>query len=431
MTSTTKLRPQVYYGWYIVATVTFIAFIAVGVSTNFGIFVIPMSQEFGWSRTAITGVGGAGFLVSGLAQPFLGHLFDRLGRKVILIGLIVVGLSSIALSFTQHFLFLAFMFGFVLSTARSGSSISNTGALLARWFRRRRATVLGINAAGSSLGGMLLVPFGMYLLQATNWRVTWATMGVLVLVLAVPMAFFFLRDNPAELGLRPDGDVEPLKDSPAAAVERRRGTFEVDRWTHSFRTPPMWQLSAAYTVCGITTGIISIHLVPYAIGEGITPFMAATIFGVMMGLNALGSLGASVLSDRFRRKDVLAAVYFLRGIGYILLLVLPPTMGLWVFAVFAGFSWVASPPVNNSLTADIYGLRALGAITGISFLCHQIGGFLSILMAGILFDLTGSYTLPFALAGSMLFPAALAIFTIKEEKYSVRYQNRAAVAAAG
>ena len=431
MTETRKLGPQVYYGWYIVATVTFIAFIAVGTSTNFGIFVIPMSQEFGWSRTAITGVGGAGFLVSGLAQPFLGHLFDRVGRKVIVISLIVVGLSTIALSFTYHFLFLAFMFGFVLATARSGASISNTGALLARWFRRRRATVLGLNAAGSSLGGMVLVPFGMYLLQATNWRVTWAVMGLLVLALEVPMAFFFLRNDPAEVGLRPDGDLEPSQAGPAAVVERRRGMFEVDRWTQSFRTPPMWQMSAAYTVCGITTGIISIHLVPYAIGQGISPLTAATIFGVMMGLNSLGSIGASVLSDRFRRKDVLAAVYFLRGIGYILLLVLPPTIGLWVFAVFAGFSWLASPPVNNSLTADIYGLRALGAITGVSFLCHQIGGFLSILLAGVLFDLTDSYTLPFALAGSLLFPAALAIFTIKEEKYSIRYQTSAAVAAAG
>jgi len=86
--------------------------------------------------------------------------------------------------------------------------------------------------------------------------------------------------------------------------------------------------------------------------------------------------------------------------------------------------------VNNALIADIYGLRALGAITGVSFLCHQVGGFVSILLAGYLFDLTGSYTLPFALAGSLLFPAALAIFTIKEEKYSARYQTGTAVAAA-
>ena len=431
MSEISNIRPPIFYGWYIVATVAFVAFIAVGASTNFTIFVIPMSLEFGWSRTTISSVGALGALVSGLSQPFLGHLFDRYGRIVILISLLIVGLTTIALSFTHHFLFLAIMFGFVLSGARSGGSISNTGALLSRWFHRRRATVLGLNAAGSSLGGLLLVPLGMFLLEATSWRVTWATMGVLVLALALPMAFFFLRNDPAELGLKPDGDIEPPEGSPAAAVERRRGPFEVDRWSQSFRTPPIWQLSAAYTVCGITTGIISFHLVPYAIGQGISPLTAATIFGFMMGLNALGSLGASMLSDRFRRKDVLAAVYFVRGIGYILLLVLPPTLGLWVFAVFAGFSWLASPPVNNALIADIYGLRALGAITGVSFLCHQVGGFVSILLAGYLFDVTGSYTLPFAVAGSLLFPAALAIFTIKEEKYSARYQTSAAAAAAG
>ena len=430
MSDISNIKPPVFYGWYIVATVAFVAFIAVGASTNFTIFVIPMSLEFDWNRTTISSVGAIGALVSGLSQPFLGHLFDRHGRKVILISLLIVGLTTIALSFTHHFLFLAIMFGFVLSGARSGGSISNTGALLSRWFHRRRATVLGLNAAGSSLGGLLLVPLGMFLLEATSWRVTWATMGVLVLALALPMAYFFLRNDPAELGLNPDGDLEPPEGTPAAAAVRRRGTFEVDRWSKSFRIPPIWQLSAAYTVCGITTGIISFHLVPYAIGEGISPVTAATIFGFMMGLNALGSLGASMLSDRFRRKDVLAAVYFVRGIGYILLLVLPPTLGLWVFAVFAGFSWVASPPVNNALIADIYGLRALGAITGVSFLCHQVGGFFSILLAGYLFDLTGSYTLPFALAGSLLFPAALAIFTIKEEKYSVRYQTGAAAAAA-
>ena len=158
MTENRNVKPQIFYGWYIVTTVTFIAFIAVGASTNFTIFVIPMTEEFGWSRTTISWVGAVGALVGGLTQPFLGHLFDRLGRKVIPISLVIVGLSTIALSFTFHFLFLAFMFGFVLSAARSGGSISNTGALLARWFRRQRAKVMGINAAGASRGGCCWCP---------------------------------------------------------------------------------------------------------------------------------------------------------------------------------------------------------------------------------------------------------------------------------
>jgi len=150
-----------------------------------------------------------------------------------------------------------------------------------------------------------------------------------------------------------------------------------------------------------------------------------------MGLNVLGGLGAGVLADRFGRKNVLAAVYFTRGVGYVLLLLLPGSLGLWVFAIFAGFSWIASVPLTTSLTADVYGLRALATISGVSFLCHQVGSFVSILLAGFLYDLTGSYTLPFAIAGALLFPAALSAFSIRERKYSMRYLAQSAPAAAG
>ena len=101
---------------------------------------------------------------------------------------------------------------------------------------------------------------------------------------------------------------------------------------------------------------------------------------------------------------------------------MPATVGLWLFAAFAGFSWIATVSLTNTLTADVYGLRALGTISGITFLCHQIGGLSGVLLAGFLYDLTGSYTLPFALVGSMLFPAALLAFNIKERRYSTRYR---------
>jgi len=424
-------KPQVYYGWYILATAMFIAFVTTGARSSFGIFIIPLENEFGWNRTTVSLAAALGFLVNGLTQPFLGHLFDRLGgRKVILTGLVITGLATVALSLTFHFLFLIFVFGFVLSTAMSGPSTTNTMALLSKWFHRKRATVLGLNVVGGSLGGLLLIPFGMYLLQATNWRVTWIALGLIILVLAVPLALLFIRDDPAQQGLQPDGDQAPPEDTPKAVANRQRGVFEVDRWRQSFRSPPMWQLSAAYTVCGATTGIISTHFVPYAIGQGVSASTAATIFGVMMGLNVLGGLGAGVLADRFGRKNVLAAVYFLRGVGYVFLLLIPGTVGLWVFAAFAGFSWVASVPLTTALTADVYGLRALATISGVSFLCHQVGSFVSILFAGFLFDVTGSYTLPFAIAGFLLFPAALSAFTIQERKYSIRYQTATTMQAA-
>ena len=157
--------------------------------------------------------------------------------------------------------------------------------------------------------------------------------------------------------------------------------------------------------------------------------MAATAFGVMMALNVVGALGAGFLGDRFGRKNLLAGVYALRGVGFMCLLLLPGVTGVWIFAILAGFSWIASVPLTSSLTADVYGLRALATISGISFLCHQVGSFVAILSAGILFDITGSYTVPFAIGGALLFPAALSAFSIKERKYSARYQNLATAAA--
>ena len=421
----TKCDSPIFFGWYIVATCFFIAFLTVGVRNAFGIFVIPMSEEFGWTRTTISLAAASGFLINGITQPFLGHLFDRIGgRRVIVVGLVLIGIFTLLLSLTFHILFMLVVFSFLLSTALSGPSLTNTMALISKWFKRRRATAISINTVGTSIGGLILVPFAMYFLQATGWRMTWLILGLLILLLAVPLALLFIRENPEALGLLPDGDKEYQEPAEYEKTEDRLGEFEVDHWIKSFRSAPMWQLSAAYVVCGVTTGMISTHFVPFAIERGISPGKAALIFGLMMGLNSLGGIGAGVLSDKFGRKNVLAAVYLLRGIGYVMLVCIPSSLGMWAFAIAAGFSWVASVPLTSALTADVYGLRVLATISGITFLCHQVGSFIMVLLAGVLFDLTGSYTLPFAIAGSLLFPAALAAYTIKEKRYSIRYRAR-------
>lgn len=429
MNSTGKAKAPLYFGWYVCAATVFVAFVTTGARSSFGIFIIPLEEEFGWSRFMLSSAVGTGFLVNGLTQPFVGRLFDQFsGRTVIMVGLIIAGLATASLSLTFNYLFLFFVFGILLSTAMSGASVTNTMALLAKWFHRRRSTVLGINVAGASLGGLTLVPFGMFLLQATSWRVTWAALGLIILVLALPLVYFFIRNDPADMGLQPDGDTEEA--TSANKLESKRGPIEVEKWSESFRSWPMWQISMAYTVCGITTGMISAHFVPYAIGQGLSGTLAALAFGVMMALNVVGGLGAGFLGDRFGRKNLLAAVYVLRGIAFIFLLLFPGATGVWIFALLAGFSWIASVPLTTSLTADVYGLRALATISGISFLCHQVGSFVSILAAGLLFDITDSYTLPFAIGGALLFPAAISAFSVRERKYSARYQTPLSTAAA-
>ncbi len=465
-------RRGAYYGWYVVVTAMFIAAVTTGARNGFGVFVIPMSESFEWNRTTISVAAGIGFLMNGITQPLVGHLFDKFNsRKVILISLLVAGIATAGLSLTFHYLFLVFLFSFVLSTAMSGASIGTLAPLLARWFVKRRTTVLGLVAAGTSLGGLILIPFSAYIVELFNWRVSWIALGMIVTFLALPLGFIFLRNNPAQMGLLPDGDPAPPSGAAGSAPVRSRGMFEVDQWRQCFRSPPIWNLSAAYTVCGVTVGLISVHFVAYADEQvGVSPTMAGLIFGILTGLNVIGAIGGGWLADRFGRKNVLGTVYAVRGIAYLVLiggllsvdsiflgggevgyggvsmagdplgsfrvdkftipfLGSPGVTSLWLFAILAGFSWIASVPITTSLTAEVYGLRALATISGISFLCHQVGAFVSIILAGVLFDRTGSYLLPFALAGALLIPASIAAYTINEKKYSVRYQTAPAPAA--
>ncbi len=341
----------------------------------------------------------------------------------------VLAASTMIMALTFHILFLAFMFGVVLSLAQSGSGPTNMAALMARWFRRRRGFAISLNSAAVSAGSLILVPFAMYLMQATNWRIAWLGLG-LILLLAIPTGLLFFHRSPSDRGVFPDGDPEPPSTRARSLQSAGAGPLEADNWRDSLKSAPIWQMSASYFVCGMTTFVMSVHFIPYAQSQGVSPGLAAIIFGFMMGLNILGGLGAGYLSDRVGgTKNWLALAYFIRGIAYLLLLIVPAPLGLWIFAGFAGFSWVATPVLTSSLTADVYGLKALGTISGLTFMFHQFGGFGSVLLAGLLYDVTGSYTIPFAFAGALLLPASVSAFSINERKYSVRYQtNRSPIA---
>ena len=415
-------RKGMFYGWIILGACFFTLFMSAGARNGLGVFVVPMSNELDWSRTSFSLAVAIGLLVNAISQPFLGRIFDRFGgRAVISASLLILGTCTLLLNYTHSLWYFILIYSIVMSIATGGASMVTIHGLLARWFWRKRGLALSLGTAGGPAGSFLLVPFANYLILASGWRITWVALGAMILLLALPLAFILIKDDPSDVGETPDG--EPVRDRKASEPESPlSGPLETERWRDSYRTSPIWQMSGAYFVCGMTTAIISFHYVPFALDRGVSPSSAALAFGLMTGLNVLGVIATGAASDWLGRKYLLGTIYAVRGLAYAILILAPGSVGIWGFAIIAGFSWVASASLTSSLTADIYGLRNLGTLNGMSTFAHQMGGALSVFVAGVLYDLLGAYDVPFALAGVMLVGASAAAFSIKEKQYSARYQ---------
>ena len=416
-----KTPRTIYYGWTVAAACVFIAMAGSGAYNGFGVFIIPMSEEFGWSRSAISLAASVGAIVGGLSQPVFGRVFDRVGgRRLILVGLAAFGVSNVLLMFTNNIVYLVLVFGVLVALAGSAGTFNTAVALVSKWFERCRATAIAMVSAGGSLSGLVFVPFVAYAIPLVGWRNTWLILGLIVLVLAVPVAFLVLKDNPADVGQMPDGNDEDTQRLMAAS--RSRAPLDTGYWLNALRSVPFWQISGGYFVCGVTTSMISTHFVPYAIEEGFSPAAGAMAFGALSGLNIIGVMGAGMLGDRLGRKNILAAVYATRAVSFLVLLTVPGLWGLFGFAVISGFSWYGTVPLTMSLTAEVYGIRHIGTLSGITYLAHAIGGALAVQFAGIMKDVTGDYIVPFGAGGLLLVVAAIVSLSIKERRYSARYQ---------
>ncbi len=429
-----QLHTQISYGWFVLAACFFVLFVSMGARNGLGVFVIPMSEDFEWSRGTFSLAMAVGWLANGVSQPLIGRIYDRYGaRRVISISMVIIGIASMLLAVIESLWQLILLYGIVISVVSGGASLVTVHAVLAKWFYRRRGIAMSISTAGASAGALVLTPFTAYLIQIVDWRPTWVVLGGVVLALGVPLALLLIRDDPSDVGEEPDGAQAKSggRSTAAAAASRPKGPLEAEHWRESYRSPPMWQLSGAYFVCGMTTAIISFHYVPFAVDRGFSLGTAALAFGLMSGLNVVGVLSVGAMSDRFERRYLLSAVYGVRGLAYAMLVLAPGVFGIWGFAVIAGISWIASAPLTSSLTADIYGLRTLGTLGGMTNFAHQMGGAVSIVMGGVLYDVFGAYDVPFAIAGSMLVAASIASFSIGERRYSARYAAQPTGAAAG
>lgn len=421
-----------FYGWYIVGALFFATFIGVGARQGFGVFVKTWEEDFGVSVGAVSAAAAVGWLVNGISQPIFGRLTDRFGgRPVLISSLAVMGVGTVAMAAASNILMLIAIYGFLVSFAAGGISFVPAGALVAQWFQRRRGTAMAFLTAGGSAGGLIMVPFAAYLLIVADWRTVWLVLGGMMLFLGLPVFALVLRGKPADMGLEPDGgEADRNRGTGRRLTGEQAGPLHAERWRDSFRSPPMWQLSFGFWVCGVTTAIPAVHYVRWASEEGISAGTAALAFGALSAINGVSVIAVGWVSDRMQRRILLGGVYLVRCTAYLALIFLDGSAALWGFAILGGMSWLATVPLTTSLTADVYGLRHLGTLSGLVFMSHQLGGALAVFLTGVAFDRFGTYDPAFGVGAVFLLLAGLVSLSIRERTYSARYQQQPAAMAA-
>jgi MFS family permease len=411
MAQAQQAQPQ-SYRWVILTAACIIGFMLVGARETLGNFLKPITGELHWDRETISLIAAINLWLSGLLQPFTGHIMDRFGAKwLFAISVTLYGAGVLLVSFTHTAWYLVIVYGVLVGSATAGSSISLSNALVAQWFpAQRRAFAISVNNASVALGRLALIYLSFYAFTLYGWRWTHIYLGVAILLVTIPAALLF------------PGHRSTVANRARAARQRTTasGPLEVAHWSESLKSLPLWQIMGGYFVCGMTVSL-SMHFIAFATDHGYEHADAVVAQGTMAVVIFCGSLLAGMVSDRIGRKNVLGVAYALRAVGFGTLLLWHHWMALYVFAVVGGLSWLATPPSVTALTGEIYGMRTLGTLGGLSLLAHQIGGGLSVWLAGKFYDLTGGYDFSFTLATLALVGASLVSFSIAERRYSMRY----------
>lgn len=378
-----------------------------GIRAAFGLFLQPMSMEFGWGREVFSFAMALQHLVWGALAAFAGGIGDRYGAGRVLAGcgaFYVVGLVVMAFAHTPLTLYLGA--GFFVGLALTGTTFGVAMAVIARVTPvEKRSIALGVATAASSLGQFLLLPLAQTLIQKLDWQMALLGMA-LIASFIIPLAAG-TRGRPAA----PVGGSQTL--GAALSEAWRERSFHLLFW--------------GYFVCGFQLMMFSVHLPAYVVDAGLAPKHGMFALALIGLANMVGSFIAGWLGGRFSKKHLLALIYLVRAaiIAYLLLVPLTPAT-LYVFAVSMGLLWLSTVPLTNGLVAQIFGLRYMGLLTGVVFFGHQIGSFLGIWLAGYLYDTTGSYNGVFMISIALGVFAALVNLPVDQRPIAER---RAALAA--
>lgn len=385
---------RVYYGWVIVVIILIMQIAATGARYSFGVFLEPIASDMGWSIGRLSLAISGFLLVYGLASPLIGHWTDTFGaRRVLLTGTAMMGMGIIVASASSELWHFALAITLLTGIGYSGLSPVVQSALISRWFKAAKGRALGVASSGIAIGQMLVVPAAMLVGLSLGWRVGLLVLGVSVLIF-LPLGLLGLRDDPRQLGLHPDGGTTVVGEPVAAPDVSADGIDFNLIWTSS----PFWLLTLSFFGCGFTMLMLATHLPNMMVQMAIPPALGGLAIGIIGGASGVGTILLSSLSDRYGRRVLLASAYALRIVMLLLLILIPSTTVVFLFAIFLGLTWIVTSPLTAGLSGDFFGSQTVGRVYGVCYLAHQLGAFIGTSAAGYLFDLTGSYTIALWLA---------------------------------
>jgi predicted MFS family arabinose efflux permease len=365
-------------GWLIVA----LSFLAIGFAyalrSSLGLMMPLWEVEQGWTRPVLSSVGAVVLVVMAVAGPISGNLLDRIGaRAVTVVGLIAAGVGAVltAAVAAQWHLFGAF--GLFVGVANGVLSVPLAAAVVALYFDHNRGLATGIASAGSTGGQLFALPAIAGLFGTVGWRAGYLALGIGAIAFAVA-AWFVIRERSGAAAARRAAAAR-------APLDRRLAML--------FRHRVFLLLFGAFSLCGFTTaGLVDVHFLPYAAMCGFTPIESSTAYGIHGLFNLGGMILAGWLADRTHRARLLAGIFFVRAVTFVLLMYVGNDLYLaFAFTAAFGFLNFAVLPVIASIVASRVGLHVMGLSMGLLAGGHSLGAAVGAFLGGSLSTALGSY----------------------------------------
>ncbi len=415
----TTLKP--FYGWYIVGIGFLSIFVGVGATIDaLAVFVKPMSESLGWTRTSIMGAYTVGAVASALVSPIVGRFIDKYGARVLMpVSALIGGGLLIAVSRVNSVWQFYLFFGIGLGIARPCFSMVSAMTTVSNWFIVKRGRALAITTMGAGISALVVIPFTQYFVTNMSWRTAWVVLGLMTFTLLALPSAIIIRRRPEDMGLLPDGgSINRIirKNVPGVDERKTEEPTEIEvNWTarEAMRTRAFWFLLVSQILTTFAFMGIWLNAIASFTDQGISPAHAALAVGSISITSIPSRVVWGLIAEKFDLRFCSIASFIGLAASILIIMVADTIFIALVGILLNGLFFGGVIVLQTVVWPEYYGRFALGAIQGYTELFRVIGFAGGPLLAGIMYDKTGSYYVAFTAFALSCIIATLFMFFAK------------------